>query len=222
VAKSRSKKTKPAQRTRGRSAVAAKRSAPPASKRTAIPAARSSSRAQVGAPQRRAKGVRNPAAGPAPRVEKPRSAAEAGDDGAVELVDPDQPLPKSQLSRKELGEFRQLLLAKRAELLGDVTNLTNEALKRNRQEASGDLSNMPIHMADIGTDNWEQEFTIGLLEQEKSILREIDEALERIDNGTYGICLATHKPISLARLRATPWAKYSIQYARMKERERYR
>lgn len=217
MAKRRVKKTKPAQRTRTRTPVAAKRTA-------RAPAKRSSGSNKLAARTRAASPPRRTSlsSAPPPRVEKPRSAAEAGDDGPVEIVDPERPLPRTNLSAKELEEFRQLLLAKRSELMGDVTNLTNEALKRNRQEASGDLSNMPIHMADIGSDNWEQEFTIGLLEQEKAILREIDEALQRIEQRTYGICLATHKPISLARLRAKPWAKYSIQYARMKERERYR
>ena len=79
------------------------------------------------------------------------------------------------------------------------------------------LSRMPIHMADVGSDNFEQEFNVGLLESKRDLLREIDEALRRIEDGTYGICLATSKPISKARLRAKPWAKYCIEYARRKE-----
>ena len=76
---------------------------------------------------------------------------------------------------------------------------------------------MPTHPADIGTDNYEQEFTLGLLESERSLLLEIEEALERIDKGIFGICLGTGQPIRLARLRARPWAKYSIEYARQIE-----
>ncbi|MHC4234990.1 MAG: TraR/DksA family transcriptional regulator, partial [Planctomycetota bacterium] len=83
-----------------------------------------------------------------------------------------------------------------------------------------DLSSMPIHMADIGSDNWEQEFTLGLIDNERLLLREIDEALQRINANTYGICLATRKPISAARLRAKPWAKYCIEYARLREQGR--
>jgi RNA polymerase-binding transcription factor DksA len=110
-----------------------------------------------------------------------------------------------------------MLLRKRAELVGDVSNLTNEALRHRRQDASGDLSSMPIHMADMGTDNWEQEFTIGLITNERTLVNEIDEALQRIQDGTYGVCIATHKPITVARLRAKPWAKYTIEYARLRE-----
>lgn len=126
-------------------------------------------------------------------------------------------LPKTKLTDKQLEEFKNLLLAKRRELTGDVRNLTQDALGRNRQDASGDLSSMPIHMADLGSDNWEQEFTLGLIANEQQLVREIDQALARIEDRTYGICMGTGKPIKLARLRAKPWAKYCIEYARQRE-----
>jgi DnaK suppressor protein len=126
-------------------------------------------------------------------------------------------LPQSVLSAEELDRFRRVLLAKRAELVGDVTNMENEALGKNRSDAAGDLSQMPIHMADIGTDNYEQEFTLGLIANERATLKEIDAALVRLDDGTYGICLGTHKPISKARLAAKPWAQYCIEYTRSHE-----
>lgn len=122
------------------------------------------------------------------------------------------------LSSKELRRFRELLIAKRATLLGDVTSMTNEALGKNRQDASGDLSNMPIHMADIGSDNYEQEFTLGLLESERKLLHEIDAALQRMVEGTYGVCLGTGMAIGTLRLEAKPWAKYHIEYARQVEK----
>lgn len=128
----------------------------------------------------------------------------------------------SGLTRKDIEAFEQALLQKRAQLLGDVTTLHNDALGKNRQDAAGDLSSMPIHMADLGTDNYEQEFTLGLLEGERAVLREIDDALERIRKGSYGLCLATGKPIGKARLKATPWAKYSYEYTLAQERGRAR
>jgi RNA polymerase-binding protein DksA len=123
----------------------------------------------------------------------------------------------TKLKAGELEEFRQMLLLKRAQLIGDVEQLSDDAHAGNRSDASGDLSSMPIHMADIGSDNWDQEFNLVLLQNERNLLREIDDALERIKEGTYGICLATGRPISKARLRAKPWAKYCIEYARKKE-----
>jgi len=120
---------------------------------------------------------------------------------------------KTRLSDASLEEFRQMLLAKRRELIGDVNNMEDEAI-RYGNHGSGGLSAMPIHMADLGSDTWEQELTLGLIENERGLLREINEALERIENKTYGICLATGKVITKARLRAQPWAKYCIEYAR--------
>src|SRR6185436_2032589 len=82
-------------------------------------------------------------------------------------------------------------------------------------KAGSNLSNMPIHMADVGTDNFEQEFTLGLIESERQTLREIQEALVRIDNGSYGVCMGTGKLIPRTRLEAMPEAKYSIEYKRL-------
>lgn len=123
------------------------------------------------------------------------------------------------LSTKEMREFKELLLAKRAELVGDVQLLTSEALNRT-EPGSNEQSSMPIHMADLGTDAWEQDFTLGLIASEKALVREIDEALERIVDKTYGICVATDKPITRERLHAKPWAKYCIEYARLREEGR--
>ena len=124
-------------------------------------------------------------------------------------------LKKTPLTAKQLKEFRELLLEKRRTLLGDMTGM--EQVTANRS-ASGNLSSMPTHMADVGSDNFEHEFTLGLLESEQGLLREIDRALQRIEDKTYGICLGTGKPIPLARLRARPWAQYTVEYARMLEK----
>jgi len=77
---------------------------------------------------------------------------------------------------------------------------------------------LPLHMADMGTDNYEQEFTLGLMEKDRKLLRDLNDGLAKIQNGTYGICEGTGKPISKARLEAQPWARYSIEYARKLER----
>jgi DnaK suppressor protein len=123
---------------------------------------------------------------------------------------------RSHLTPEELAEFRQMLLDKRRELVEDMVNLEGEA-KRTGTESGSASSSMPIHMADLGSDTWEQEFTLNLIEKERLIVREIDEALERIESKTFGTCLATGKAISKARLRVKPWAKYCIEYARKRE-----
>jgi RNA polymerase-binding protein DksA len=124
---------------------------------------------------------------------------------------------ESNLTREEFEYFKQLLLSKRREIVGNVNEMEDGALKKSMLDASGDLSSMPIHMADLGTDNYEQEFALGLMDSERKLLREIDEALANIELGTYGICQGTGKPISRARLKAKPWAKYNVEYARTLE-----
>ncbi|MHC4691688.1 MAG: TraR/DksA family transcriptional regulator [Planctomycetota bacterium] len=124
---------------------------------------------------------------------------------------------KSRLSAANIEHFKQLLLQKRREIISNVNEMEDEALKQSRLDASGDLSSMPIHMADIGTDNYEQEFALGLMDSERKLLRETDDALQRIEQGTYGICEGTGKQIRKARLEAQPWARYCVEYARMLE-----
>jgi RNA polymerase-binding protein DksA len=124
---------------------------------------------------------------------------------------------KRALVNADAKHFKELLMEKRREILRNVTEFEDEALRKSHLDATGDLSSMPIHMADLGTDNYEQEFSLGLMDSERKLLREIDNALGRVENKTYGICEATGKPISKARLEAQPWAKYCVEYARRLE-----
>jgi len=123
------------------------------------------------------------------------------------------------LSAHELEFYRDLLLAKRRELVGDMSSLEREAL---HTTGGSNLSNLPIHMADQGTDNYEQEFTLGLMEKDRRLLRDINAALGKIQDGSYGICEGTGLPISKPRLEAQPWARFSIEHARKLERHMVR
>lgn len=120
---------------------------------------------------------------------------------------------KTYMTKAELEHFRTLLVAKLKEITANVDHIQNEALRTSRQDATGDLSSMPIHMADLGSDNFEQEFSLGLMDTERKIVQEIIMALRRIDEGTFGMCEGTGEPIPKARLEAYPWARYCIQYA---------
>lgn len=119
------------------------------------------------------------------------------------------------LTKKELEEYREKLLALRKELLGDMGKMQNEAFDKN---SSGELSSMPVHMADIGTDNYEQEFTLGLLDSERKMLKEIDRAIAKFHTDEYGICEGTGKQIARARLNAKPYARYTIEFRTMLEK----
>lgn len=131
-------------------------------------------------------------------------------------VIPTQP-EKSNLTVADTEHFEQMLLEKRREILTNVNEMEDETLKKSRLDAAGDLSSMPIHMADIGSDNYEQEFTLGLMDSERKLLKEIDDALQRIELGTYGICEGTGRQIPKARLEAQPWARYCVEHAQMLE-----
>jgi len=147
------------------------------------------------------------------KVKAPESKAAAKKTLAPEPAkEPRKEKAVSTLTKADLQYFRNLLLEKRREILGDVGSMESEAFK-----GGSNLSNMPIHMADVGTDNFEQEFTLGLIESERQILREIQEALVRIDNGSFGICQGTNKVIPRVRLEAVPWAKHTIEYSRLLE-----
>ncbi|HEY1683482.1 MAG TPA: hypothetical protein VGG19_01850 [Tepidisphaeraceae bacterium] len=195
-----------------------KRSAPPrkkpikTAKKPAKALARSASKPARSAPAKTIKPVK-PAKPikPAPKNDRPVPQPIIGE---VSMTSGKPKKNQAGLLSKDLDHYRNLLLAKRRELLGDMSSMEREAL---RSTTGSNLSNLPIHMADMGTDNYEQEFTLGLVEKDRVLLREINIALAKIHDGTYGVCEGTAKPISRARLEAQPWAKYSIEYARKLE-----
>jgi RNA polymerase-binding transcription factor DksA len=117
----------------------------------------------------------------------------------------------------ELGAIRETLQSLRSRLRGDLDQMTDEALRRDNAGGTGNLSNVPLHMADLGTDNYDQEFTLGLIENEQGTLELINEALGRMEKGTYGQCAECDEPISKPRLQAIPYARHCIQCARKLE-----
>lgn len=121
----------------------------------------------------------------------------------------------SGLTRKDKEMLRAMLLEKRLEILGDIESLRDGALGDD-----GDISHMPLHMADAGTDQYEQESNLGLMESERKTLEEIHGALQRMIDGTYGVCLETGNAIGKSRLEYKPWAKYCIHIAAQKEQQR--
>ncbi len=124
------------------------------------------------------------------------------------------------MNQADTESYRQRLLALRARLDGDVSHLADEALRHTQKDASGNLSSMPIHMADIGSDNFEQEFTLSLLQNEEHVIAEIAGALDRIAQGTFGRCEECGAAIPRARLDALPYARHCVGCARKQEQSR--
>ena len=117
------------------------------------------------------------------------------------------------MKKIDMRQYKEVLLKLRARLRGDVSALVDAALMKTRSEANGDLSSMPIHMADVGSDNFEQEFTLSLMENSEETLELIEAALERIEAGTYGSCEECGGRIPKMRLNAIPYTPYCVKCA---------
>jgi RNA polymerase-binding transcription factor DksA len=117
------------------------------------------------------------------------------------------------LKASELKVFRTTLENLRARLRGDVSTMADAALRKTRSESSGDLSSMPIHMADIGSDAYEQEFTLSLMATEEETLELVEQALDRIRGRTFGLCEECGGVIAKKRLEAIPFAPTCIRCA---------
>lgn len=121
----------------------------------------------------------------------------------------------SPYSDEELDYFRNIIIKKRDEAEQELTTLQN--LLRESMENSSDESAYSFHMADAGTDAQEREKTYMLFNRTKKFIRYLDQALQRIDNKTYGVCKVTGKKIAKGRLEAVPHTQLSIE-AKLKRR----
>ncbi len=208
-------------------------------KKSAKKAASQSPKAATGQPAAAARGSRKAsspkaktgAMPPAPQARAAKSAVKRAPSPPPETGSPDvsrddgradQPR-KSPLTPKQLEFFRKQLLELRDRIVDGINFLAGENLNSQR-EASGDLSNYGMHMADQGTDNFDREFGLNIVSTEQDLLYEIDEALHRLDSGTYGICEITGRPIEIERLKAMPHARYCLaaQAEMERGRKRYR
>lgn len=113
------------------------------------------------------------------------------------------------MKKADLEKYKRLLLALRSRLRGDVSHLADSGL----QLSNSGVSSVPIHLADMGTDTYEQDFTISLMETGGEALGAINEALERIEDGTYGTCTDCQSKIARARLDAIPYTPLCIECA---------
>lgn len=114
----------------------------------------------------------------------------------------------------ELSQYRRALLKLKKRVAGDLSDLEEEAMRPGGGETAGNLSDLPIHPADLGTETFEEEISVTLVENEERILQEINDALARIEQATFGTCENCRQPITKERLRALPHARYCIACAR--------
>lgn len=126
------------------------------------------------------------------------------------------------MKKKEREELKQLLEKKRDALFSQIEHLENDSLNKSPREASGDLSAYSFHMADVGTDSFEQELALGLVASEQKMLYEVNEALRRLEQEDFGLCQQCQKSIGWKRLQALPYARLCIKCEEEKEEEKER
>ena len=123
------------------------------------------------------------------------------------------------MDKEELNKLKSQLEAERAKIADGLNHIERDNLNRSQRDAAGDLSGYSFHMADMATDNFDREFSLDIASNEQGMLNRIDEALKKIQEGTYGVCENCEKPISSKRLKAVPSAKLCIKCKEEEEKK---
>lgn len=123
------------------------------------------------------------------------------------------------MNKNQLQRYRQSLLTLAKRLRVDLQGVADEAMRTAGGESSGSLSDAPIHIADLGTDAFEQEVSLSLLANDEHILEDIAAAWQRIEAGTFGVCTECGKPIGDQRLEAVPYTPHCLECARAFQEE---
>lgn len=125
---------------------------------------------------------------------------------------------KKKLNKKESQGFKKKILELKEEIIAEIKHIADDTLKKSQKEASGDISGYSYHMADVATDTYDREFSLGIASNEREILYELDDALKRIEEGTYGICEDCKIMIAKKRLAAVPYARLCVKCQVKKEK----
>ncbi|HMA64984.1 MAG: TraR/DksA family transcriptional regulator [Fibrobacterota bacterium] len=125
-----------------------------------------------------------------------------------------------KLTKKQLEHFKEKLLEERKRVLEEMDELQQTNLKQSISDASGENSRYSYHLGDVASLSYGREFSMGLAERQQKYLEQVDEALQRIEDGTYGICKVTGETIAVERLEEVPVAKYSVKGKEIMERRK--
>ncbi|MFC1708582.1 TraR/DksA family transcriptional regulator [Candidatus Omnitrophota bacterium] len=128
-------------------------------------------------------------------------------------------MKKKKFNKKSLDQFKKILIKRKKEINDEINHISSDTLMKSQKDASGDISGYSYHMADVATDNYDREFSLGLASNERDILYEIDAALQKVEDGSFGICEECEKSISKTRLKAVPYAKMCIKCQEAKEKQ---
>lgn len=125
-----------------------------------------------------------------------------------------------KLTKKQLEHFKEKLLEERKRVLEEMDELQQTNLKQSISDASGENSRYSYHLGDVASLSYGREFSMGLAERQQKYLEQVDEALQRIEDGTYGVCKVTGETIAVERLEEVPVAKYSVKGKEIMERRK--
>ena len=125
------------------------------------------------------------------------------------------PNKKNKVDPK-LEPFKKLLLKTKEQISGDIRGLSDDN-NGSGNDRGGDVSGHALHMADVATDMYDREFTLGLAANDRELLHQVNEALERIEDGVYGLCVTCKKPIPATRLKAIPHAQTCLKCQELRE-----
>jgi RNA polymerase-binding protein DksA len=126
---------------------------------------------------------------------------------------------KKKFTKKDLKDFKKIVQKRKEEILDDLKHISDDTLRKSQKEASGDISGYTYHMADVATDNYDREFSLGLASDERKALYELDDALKRIEDGSFGICDDCKGTITKIRLKAVPSARLCIKCQQKREKK---
>jgi len=125
---------------------------------------------------------------------------------------------RAKFNKKELAEFKKVILKEKEKALDEIKHISEDTLKKSQKDASGDISGYTYHMADVATDAYDREFSLGLASNERELLYEFEDALKRIEDGTFGACEDCKSLITKIRLKAVPYARLCVKCQEKKER----
>jgi len=116
-------------------------------------------------------------------------------------------MSEKKFAEKELQRYREKLISLKEEVFNGIKRLSEDTLMKSQKDVSGDISGYGLHMADVASDNYERDFSLERVSDERDVLIEIDEAIRRVEEGTFGLCQTCRGRIGKQRLEVLPYAR---------------
>ncbi len=127
-------------------------------------------------------------------------------------------MTKEKLDKKKIAKYQETLIHLKEKIVSDIKQISEHASPSERSD-SGDVSGHVMHLADVATDMYDREFSMGLASNDRELLVRIEKALKRIESGTFGLCEECKEPISSARLEAIPYVSHCLKCQEKNEKK---